>query len=248
VELIIVEDYEALSRAGADWLIEAMREQPDAAIVAATGDMPMGMYIELAQRRFRGLIDTSWLRVFQLDAYLGLPPDDNRALFGWTRRSFIEPLGIAEANVVRLAGDAPDPWEACRRYEAAVCEVGGFDISILGLGPNGHLGFNEPPSPPDAPTRVVDLTPESIVSNARYWGGEEQVPRQALTCGMDLLLAARQTLLLVSGTHKHQILRRTIEGPQTPDVPASYLQWASNVTVLADKAAWYGLQPKTNKQ
>ena len=86
VELIIVEDYEALSRAGADWLIEAMREQPDAAIVAATGDTPMGMYIELAQRRFRGLIDTSWLRVFQLDAYLGLPPDDNRALFRWTRR------------------------------------------------------------------------------------------------------------------------------------------------------------------
>jgi glucosamine-6-phosphate deaminase len=241
VELIIVEDYEALSRAGADWLIEAMREQPDAAIVAATGDTPMGMYIELAQRRFRGLIDTSWLRVFQLDAYLGLAPNDPRALFGWTRGSFIEPLGIAETNVVRLAGDAPDPWEACQRYKRAVREVGGFDISILGLGPNGHVGFNEPPSPRDAPTRAVDLTPESILSNARYWGGEDQVPRQALTCGMDLLLAARRTLLLVSGAHKHEILHRGVEGPQTADVPASYLQSASNVTVLADRAAWEGL-------
>ena len=242
MELVIADDYDALSRAGADWLIEATREQPDAAIVAATGNTPMGMYIELAQYRSRGLVDTSRLRVFQLDAYLGLAPDDPRALFSWTRRSFIKPLGIAEENVVRLAGDAPDPWEACRRYEATVREVGGFDLSILGLGPNGHLGFNEPPSPPDAPTRVVDLTPESIVSNGRYWGGEEQVPRQALTCGMDLLLKARRTLLLVSGMHKHQIVHRAVEGPQTPDVPASYLQSASHVTVLVDREAWYGPQ------
>jgi glucosamine-6-phosphate deaminase len=240
MELSIVDDYDALSRAGARWLIEAIREQPDAALVAATGHTPMGMYIELAQHRLRDPFDTSQLRVFQLDAYVGLAPNDHRALFNWTRRSFIEPLRIAEANVVRLAGDASDLWEACRRYEAAVYEVGGFDISILGLGPNGHLGFNEPPSPPDAPTRVVDLTPESIESNARYWGGEEQVPRQALTCGMDLLLAARQTLLVVSGAHKHKILHRTLEGSQTPDVPASYLQSALNVTVLVDRAAWHG--------
>ena len=240
MELIIVDDYEALSRAGADWLVEAIREQPDAAIVAATGDTPMGMYIELAQFRLRGLIDTSRLRVFQLDAYLGLGPEDARSLYGWTHRSFIEPLGILETNIVRLAGDSPDPWKACRAYDAAVRAVGGFDISILGLGPNGHLGFNEPPSLPGAPTRVVELTLESIVSNARYWGSEEQVPPQALTCGMDLLLAARRTLLLVSGVHKHQILHRAIEGPQTPDVPASFLQSASNVTVLADRAAWQG--------
>jgi glucosamine-6-phosphate deaminase len=241
MELLIVDDYEALSRAGASWFIEEIRKQPDAALVAATGNTPMGMYIELAQCRISGQIDTSRLRVFQLDAYLGLAPDDPRALFSWTRRAFIEPLGIAQSNVVRLAGDAPDPREACRRYEAAVHEVGGFDISILGLGPNGHLGFNEPPSPPDAPTRVVDLTPESIESNARYWGSEEKVPPQALTCGMDILLAARRTLLLVSGVHKHQILHRAVEGPQTPEVPASNLQSAPQVTVLADRAAWQGL-------
>lgn len=240
MNLVIVGDYEALSRAGADWVAEAIKATPDAAIVVATGETPMGIYRELAEGRPRGLIDTSELRVFQLDAYLGLEPDDRRSLFGWTRRSFIEPLGIMETNVVRLVGDAPDAWEACRAYEAAAREAGGFDISILGLGPNGHLGFNEPPSPPDAPTRVVDLTPESIASNARYWGGEEQVPRRALTCGMDLLLAARRTLLVVSGVHKHQILHRTIEGPQSPDVPASYLQSASNVTIFADQAAWQG--------
>lgn len=241
MELTIVDDYPALSRAGADWLVNAIRTKPDAAIVVATGDTPMGTYRELADRRSRGQIDTSRLRVFQLDAYVGVGLDDRRSLFGWMCRALIEPLGIVEANVVRLAGDAADPWEACRVYETAARQAGGFDISVLGLGPNGHLGFNEPPSLPDARTRVVDLTPESIVSNARYWGGEEQVPRQALTCGMDLLLSARRTLLLVSGAHKYEILHRAIEGPQTPEVPASYLQSAANVTVLADRAAWQGL-------
>jgi glucosamine-6-phosphate deaminase len=241
VNLIVLDDYEALSRAGADWLEEGIREKPDAAIVVATGNTPMGIYSELAERHSRSFIDPSQLRVFQLDAYLGLSPEDRRSLFGWMHRAFIEPLGIAETHVVRLAGDALDPWDACRVYESSVREAGGFDVSVLGLGPNGHLGFNEPPSPPDAPTRVVGLTPESINSNARYWGGEEQVPRQALTCGMDLLLAARRTLLVVSGAHKHEILHRAVEGPQTPDVPASYLQSASDVTVLADQAAWRGL-------
>ena len=241
MNVIIVDDYESLSHAGADWLVEAINAKPDATIVVATGNTPMGVYHELARRYSHGLIDTSRLHAFQLDAYIGLAPDDRRSLFGWMYRSSMEPLGIAETNVVRLVGDAPDPWDACRIYEVAVREVGGFDISILGLGPNGHLGFNEPPSLPDSPTRVVPLTPESIASNARYWGGEEQVPPQALTCGMDLLLAARRTLLLVSGAHKYQILHRATEGPQTPEVPASYLQSASNVTVLADRAAWHGL-------
>ena len=241
MDLIIVDDYEALSRAGADWLAERIKGKPDSTVVAATGNTPIGVYRELAECRSHALIDTTRLRVFQLDAYVGLPPDDRRSLFGWTRRSFIEPLDIADANVVRLAGDAADPLEACRAYDSVVRAVGGFDISILGLGPNGHLGFNEPPSPPDAPTRIVDLTPESIASNAHYWGGEDQVPRRALTCGMNLLLAARQTLLVVSGAHKHQILHRAIDGPPTPDVPAAYLQLASNVTVLADRAAWQEL-------
>ena len=245
MDLILVDDYEALSHAGADWLAEAVQAKPDASIVLATGESPMGVYRELAERRSHGQIDASGLRVFQLDAYVGLAPDDRRSLFGWMRRSFLEPLGVSESNTVRLEGNAPDLERACRAYEDAVRQAGGFDLSILGLGPNGHLGFNEPPAPPDAPTRPVDLTAESIRSNARYWGGEDQVPRQALTCGMDLLLAAARTLLVVSGAHKHEILHRMLEGPQTPEVPASYLQSASNVTVLVDRAARQGSSTPT---
>jgi len=238
VQLTIVDDYDALSRAGAELMADVIRERPNAAIILATGETPMGIYRELAARRQRDGLDTSRLRIFQLDDYLGTGPDDRRSLFGWMKRSFLDPLGVPDANVVRLPGNAADPEAACRAYDAAVQTAGGIDLAVLGLGPNGHLGFNEPPVDADAPTRIVTLTPASIESNARYWGGSDQVPQRALTAGMSILLAARQTLLVVSGAHKRAILRRAVEGPITPDVPASYLRHAANVTVLADKVAW----------
>jgi glucosamine-6-phosphate deaminase len=238
MELVVTEDYAALSRIGAQWLERGIIAEPDAALVLATGNTPMGMYQELAELQWREGLDVSRLRIFQLDAYTGLGRDDPRSLYGWMARAFLEPLGVAEAQVVRLAGDALDLEAACRAYDAAVAAAGGFALSVLGLGPNGHLGFNEPPSAPTAPTRVVTLTEESIESNAGYWGGRDRVPRQALTAGMAPLLAARRTLLVVSGAHKRDILQRTVLGPMMPDVPASYLQQAANVTVLADRAAW----------
>jgi glucosamine-6-phosphate deaminase len=198
----------------------------------------MGIYTELAARRERGELDASRLRVFQLDEYVGVTEDDARSLYGWLVRSFVQPLGVPQANVVRLRGDTEDVAAACDTYEQEIEAAGGFDLAILGLGPNGHLGFNEPPSEPDAPTRVVNLTEASIESNARYWGGRDKVPASALTAGMDRLLAARQVLLVVSGAHKQDILRRTVSGPATPLVPSSLLQHAGNVTVLADRAAW----------
>ena len=238
MELVVTEDYAALSRTGAEWLARWISAEPDAAVVLATGNTPMGMYRELAEMGRRDGLDVARLRVFQLDAYVGLSLDDPRSLYGWMARAVLEPLGVAEAQVVRLPGDAPDLQAACRAYDAAVAAAGGFALSVLGLGPNGHLGFNEPPSAPTAPTRLVTLTEESIVSNAGYWGGRDQVPRQALTAGMAPLLAARRTLLVVSGAHKRDILQRALSGPMMPDVPASYLQRAANVTVLADRAAW----------
>jgi glucosamine-6-phosphate deaminase len=237
LELVLVDDYAALSLAGADLVTDVIRSNPSASLVVATGNTPMGVYRELGERRGRGEIDTSRLRIFQLDAYLGVSMDDPRSLYGWMERSFLTPLGISSGQVVSLPGDTPDPDAACREFDRAVQEAGGFDLAILGLGPNGHLGFNEPPADPGSGTRVVDLTPESVASGAVYWGGQEQVPRRALTAGMADLLAARRTLLLVSGEHKREILRRTVAEPISPQVPASYLQKASQVTIIADRAA-----------
>jgi glucosamine-6-phosphate deaminase len=240
MQVIVAQDYAALSRTAADVVAGVIAEQPNAAVVFALGETPQGMYRELAARRARGKINTTRLRIFQLDAYLGIGADDRRSFYGWLEREVLRPLGVPPANVVRLDGDAPDPQAACRAYDRAVADAGGFDLAVLGLGPNGHLGFNEPPADPNAPTRVVTLTEASIESNARYWGGRDQVPRRALTAGLAQLLAARRTLLLVSGARKHTILKRTLDGPVTPDVPASYLQHAANVTVIADRAAWLG--------
>ncbi|MEA2575982.1 MAG: glucosamine-6-phosphate deaminase [Chloroflexia bacterium] len=238
MRLIVTEDYDSLSRVGANFVAEIIAANPAATVVPAMGDTPMRIYAELAARRQRRELDTLQIRVFQLDEYAGIDTEDPRLLYGWLLRSFVAPLGIPESNVVRLRGDVEDVQAACRDYESAAHEAGGFDLAILGLGPNGHLGFNEPPSEPDAPTRVVELTDESLESNARYWGGKDRVPRTAVTAGMDLLLASKQILLVVSGEHKSEILRRTINGPATPEVPASLLQHAANVTVIADRASW----------
>jgi glucosamine-6-phosphate deaminase len=240
MHLTITTDYQELSRTGADIISALIAAKPDATILLATGNTPMGLYKELAARRARGELDASHLRVFQLDEYVGIPPEDDRSLYGWMERSFVQPLGVPEPNVVRLPWDPEGIEEGCAAYDLAVEQVGGFDLAVLGLGPNGHLGFNEPPSGPDAPTRRVVLTPASIQSNAAYWGGPDRVPREAVTAGMPHLLAARRILLVVSGAHKQQILRRTLTEPPTPQVPSSYLQQAAGLTVLADRAAWPG--------
>ncbi|MGH2559188.1 MAG: glucosamine-6-phosphate deaminase [Thermomicrobiales bacterium] len=238
MDLIVTDDYASLSQAAAEMVAEVIAGNPSAAILAATGSTPMGLYQELSARHQRGAFDALQLRVVQLDEYLGIGANDHRSLYGWMLRAFVDPLGIPHGNVIRLPGDAPDPAAACRAYDEDVRQIGGIDLAILGLGPNGHLGFNEPPSAPDAPTRVVDLTEESIESNGRYWGGRDHVPRQAMTAGMATVLGARRVLLVVSGCHKRGILHRTLNEPVTPDVPASFLLTMPDVTVIADRDAW----------
>jgi glucosamine-6-phosphate deaminase len=237
MQTIIADTYEQLSRLGADIVARTLADRPDASMLVATGNTPMGIYEELARRHREGSLDATRARVFQLDEYVGLGEDDFRSLYGWTRRSFVEPLGIPPGQVTRLEADTGDPQTACQAYEATVDAAGGIDLAIMGLGPNGHLGFNEPPSGADAPTRIIDLAEESVESNAQYWGGRDQVPRQAMTAGMNVILAARHIVLVVSGIHKRSILERTISGEATPDVPASWLQRADNVTILADRDA-----------
>jgi glucosamine-6-phosphate deaminase len=234
---IVADTAEQFSQLGADIVAQTLAGRPDATLLVATGNTPMGIYEELAQRHRAGSVDTSRARVFQLDEYVGVTDEDDRSLYGWTRRSFIDPLGIPHEQVTRLMANGSDPEQARQDYEAAVNAAGGIDLAILGLGPNGHLGFNEPPCAQDAPTRLVDLTEESFVSNAVYWGGRDRVPRQAMTAGMDIIMAARHILVVVMGAHKRDILERTIAGPVTPEVPASWLQGAARVTILADRAA-----------
>ena len=152
-------------------------------------------------------------------------------------RAALAPWGVPAEHVVRLPSRSDDFPAAIAAYEAAIAAAGGIDLCILGLGPNGHIGFNEPPADRDAPTRLIDLTPESIASNAPYWGGIDQVPTKAITAGMRVLLASRRIFLLVSGGAKRAILDEALHGPVTAQVPASFLQSVDGVEVFADRAA-----------
>ena len=237
MHLILTKDYAEMSRVAADAVADLIRAKPDATLTPPTGSTPVGLFQELAARQQRGEIDLSRLRIFLMDEYLGVTPDDPRSLYGWLQRAFLDPLQIPAANVVPLPGHTGDPEAACRDYHAAVLAAGGFDLALLGLGPNGHLGYNDPPADAASTTRVLTLSDSSLDGAANYFGGRDRVPRQALTAGMDLLLGAHQKLLIVSGAHKREILKQTLLGPVTPQVPSSYLQQAENVTVIVDEAA-----------
>jgi glucosamine-6-phosphate deaminase len=177
------------------------------------------------------------VRIAQLDEYVGVSPIDRRSLMRWLREGLLEPAQIASNHVYGFDALATDLALAAEEMERAMIALGRIDLAVLGLGPNGHVGFNEPGSAFDSLCRVVDLTPESIVSNARYWGGPDLVPRQAFTLGLGTLSKAHETLLLVSGQGKAKVLEATLYGPISPAAPATYLRSLSNVTVIADKNA-----------
>jgi glucosamine-6-phosphate deaminase len=224
MKIIVTEDYQALNIEAAKIIATAVALKPNAAVVVATGNTPVGTYGELASLRAEG-------------KYLGLKAGDERTLWGWMERVFLTPLALSAEKVVRLNCDTQDAAATCAAYDKAVEAAGGFDLAILGLGPNGHLAFNEPPADADTPTRQVTLTEESLASNSVYWGGRDKVPPQAMTAGLAKLLGAKCILLLVSGKSKRDILARVISGPVINLVPASFLQTHPNVIVVADKAA-----------
>lgn len=242
LSIVVVANPEELACAGADLVADELAANPAAGIVVPTGRTPLGLYRELAHRREAGALDVSAATIFQLDEYLGIGHEDRRTLFGWMDRSFLSPLAIPGTHVVRLPTEG-DIEAACAAHDREVRARGGYGLAILGLGMNGHLGFNEPPAGPDAPTREVMLSAASIASNAGYWGGEpDDVPRRAVTIGLGPLLAARKILLLVAGAEKRSTVHRMLHGPATPEVPASFLRQAGDVTIVLDEAAWCELE------
>lgn len=240
VAIFVGDDADDVARGAADDAAEVIRSDPRAVVLLAVGLGPAGLYDDLAARRRSGTLDTHRMRAVQLAEHLGVAPTNERGLLSLLEREALIPLAIPPERTIPLRGDATDPAIECRRYELAVQQAGGLDLAILGLGTNGALGFNEPPSGPDAPTRVVELADATIESDARRWGGRDLVPRRALTAGMVVLLGAERTVLVVTGAAKHEALHRALGGEIGPDVPASYLRTIANVRVYCDRAAWEG--------
>lgn len=234
----VLPDAATVGRRAADIVAEAVAAKPDLVLAMPTGSTPLPLFEELISRVERGELDLSRVRLFCLDDYVGVTPDDPNSLTGWLRRAFIEPAGIPWAHVRPVPADASDPDRACGEYEADLAAAGGLDLAVLGLGPNGHIAYNEPGSAADSRTRTLDLTPESIAQATAYWQPGVSTPDRGMTMGVGTLLEAKRIVLIVTGGSKAEILRRSLKGPMTADVPGSWLQLAAGKTsVIVDEAA-----------
>ncbi|MDQ0755051.1 glucosamine-6-phosphate deaminase [Arthrobacter sp. B3I4] len=212
-------------------------KKPDAVLGLATGSSPMVVYAELARMRHDAEIDLVATRGFALDEYVGLAPGHPARYAAVVQRDIVEPLGMTPENVTVPDGGSLDHEQACRDFEAAISRSGGVDVQILGIGTNGHIGFNEPTSSLTSRTRVKTLTEQTRADNARFFNTADEVPRHCITQGLGTIFEARQLLLVAQGKGKARALAAAIEGPLSSMCPASLLQLHPRATVVIDEAA-----------
>lgn len=232
------EDESALSEALATRVLELIVARPDLVLGLPTGRTPLGLYRELRQRSGGGRIDWQRVRTFNLDEFAGLDGANPYSYRAFMQEELFDHVSIDPSNIGFLNGAAPDLKAECRRYEDAIAAAGGIDLQILGIGANGHIGFNEPASGLCATTHVADLEPASREANAQRFGGDwTRVPERALSMGMSTILGARAIILVATGDEKADAVHGMIEGLITTQLPASLLQVHPDVTVMLDAAA-----------
>lgn len=235
-QILVFETSEALDKAAADWVC-ARLSRPQPVLGFATGSSPLGLYRELIRRYQAGEISFKEVRGFNLDEYVGLPPEHPQSYAHFMRENLFDHIDIDLGRTHIPRGSADDPQAEAAAYDALLAQWGPIDAQILGIGVNGHIGFNEPGTPFSARTHVVDLAEETRTSNARFFDSIDQVPRQAITMGIASILEAKEILLLATGEAKALAIKRAFREPPTPDVPASALQGHPGVTLMLDRAA-----------
>ncbi|WP_432557598.1 glucosamine-6-phosphate deaminase [Granulicoccus sp. GXG6511] len=235
---IIQDDGEALGRFATDLIAERIADRPDAVIGLATGSSPIPIYVEMARRVAAGTLDLSSVRFFALDEYVGLAADHPMSYRAFLDDHVVGPCNLDPAQLTVLNGKAADPVAECADYEQAISAAGGIDLQLLGIGHNGHIGFNEPTSSFASRTRVVALTHQTVDANARFFDDDaEDVPLLALSQGIGTILEAGRLVLIATGAGKAPAIRSAIEGELTSSVPASALQLHPKVTFLVDEFA-----------
>ncbi len=238
MEITIYPGAGRLSVALAELVAEQVRHNPAIVLGLPTGRTPLGLYRELVRIARDGHVDFSRATTFNLDEFLGVGPEQPGSYRQYMERHFFRHVNIDRRQIHFLDGTAGDPRAECERYEAAIAAAGGIDLQILGIGANGHIGFNEPADALVARTHVVDLRTETRRANAALFGGQtRRVPRQALSMGMATILRARSIVLMATGAEKADCVSRMLEGPLTTRTPASFLQLHADVHVMLDHAA-----------
>ncbi len=230
-------DYEAMSRRAAGILGAQVILKPDSVLGLATGSSPVGTYQELIRRYEAGELDFSKVTSVNLDEYKGLSGENDQSYRYFMNINFFDHVNIDKSRTFVPDGLAKDSQKACTEYNAIIRREGPVDLQLLGLGNNGHIGFNEPAPIFEKETHCVDLAASTIEANKRFFEKEEDVPRQAYTMGIGNIMQAKKILIIVSGEGKADIVAQAFCGPVTPEVPASILQFHSDVTLVGDEAA-----------
>ncbi len=237
MRVIVARDYADASRKTANIISAQVILKPDSVLGLATGSSPMGAYRQLIEWNKNGDLDFSQVRTVNLDEYVGLGADDAQSYVRFMRENLFDHINIPRKNTHLPNGLNRDAAGECARYDALIHSLGGVDLQLLGIGHNGHIGFNEPSDVFVKGTNCVDLTQNTIDANARFFDDKSQVPRQAYTMGMLEIMQAKRVVMIVTGASKAHILKEAFCGPITPNVPASIMQLHPDFTLVADEAA-----------
>ena len=237
MKIYVSDDYKDMSRKAANIVSAHVILNPACVLGLATGSTPIGMYKQLIDWYNKGDLDFSQVKSVNLDEYVGLAPTHDQSYRYFMQHNLFDHVNIDPANTNVPNGLASDPEAECERYNQVIRSMGGIDIQVLGMGHNGHIGFNEPEEAFELETHVVDLTENTIAANARFFASKDEVPRKAITMGIKSIMQARHILVVVSGEDKADIVRTAFAGPVTPKVPASILQMHPNVSLVGDEAA-----------
>ena len=230
-------NYQEMSRKAANIISAQIIMKPDAVLGLATGSTPIGTYQQLIDWYQKGDLDFSGVRSVNLDEYKGLSADNDQSYAYFMRTNLFDHVNIKQENTNIPDGLNEDIEGECRRYDSVIDALGGIDLQLLGIGNNGHIGFNEPGDAFQTETHCVKLTDNTIAANARFFETIDEVPKYAYTMGIGNIMRARAILLIASGEAKAEALHKSLFGPVTPEVPASILQLHNNVFIVADEAA-----------
>ena len=237
MKILVAENYEAMSLAAADMITAQIKEKPDCVLGLATGGTPVGTYRVLVDRYQKGALDFSRVTTFNLDEYYPIDTKDSHSYRYFMNDNLFNHVNVPAENIHIPNGEAEDADAECENYEKMLEAAGGIDLQILGIGLNGHIGFNEPDHTLVPATHKTPLTESTMAANARFFTDGAKMPNSALTMGMASIFRARKILLLANGEAKREILTKLATGGITTDVPASLLLLHPDVTIICDKAA-----------
>jgi len=237
MKIQIVNDYQQLSEVAANLVAGQVILNNNPVLGLATGSTPEGMYHRLVQMCRNGVLDFSNTTTFNLDEYLGLSPDHPQSYHFYMYRHFFHLVNVPPQNIHLPPGLDSDPSQACRLYDRKISEAGGINLQILGIGVNGHIGFNEPHNYLKTGTHLVELEEETVEANSRFFDSPEEVPRRAITMGMRGIMQAEKIVLLASGENKARAMKEATCGKISTRVPASFLQLHRNAIFIVDREA-----------